>query len=71
MMHQHQCAACDQPLTCCCDDRRGIDRETGKKRRILCRDCFEMERLLKAYYAGDLEATTKLEQAERKAAGQG
>jgi hypothetical protein len=49
-IHQHNCFSCGDPLTCCCPDKRQIDRATGKQRKILCDFCAELERQLKEFY---------------------
>lgn len=37
--HYHTCAVCEVTLICVCNDRRQVDRETGKPRRLLCVAC--------------------------------
>lgn len=43
VIHTHKCYACDDPLTCCCADRRQMDRLTGKERRLYCVWCQMVE----------------------------
>ena len=50
MIHTHKCYLCEAELTCCCPDRRDVDRVTGKERRILCLDCEQMQKELKAFF---------------------
>lgn len=38
-VHTHKCCACEAELTCSCNDRRQVDRLTGKERRLYCVGC--------------------------------
>ena len=44
MIHQHECEVCEAKLTCCCPDRRSIDRLTGKRRKFYCLTCEQISR---------------------------
>jgi len=59
--HYHACAICDVTLICVCDDKRQVDRVTGKPRRLLCVACGEirdgMRELDERDELGELEAT--------------
>lgn len=37
--HYHECASCGVTLVCVCQDRRQVDRLTGKPRKLLCVKC--------------------------------
>jgi hypothetical protein len=41
-IHTHRCWSCEEEMTCCCGDRRQVDRLTGKERRLLCLGCIEV-----------------------------
>jgi len=50
--HYHQCAICEVTLICCCNDKRQVDRLTGKLRRLLCVQCGDIQAAM-----WDLDAT--------------
>jgi hypothetical protein len=39
MIHTHKCIECQVPMTCCCEDRRDVNRLTGKRRPLRCATC--------------------------------
>jgi hypothetical protein len=39
MIHTHKCVECQVPMTCCCEDRRDVNRLTGKRRPLRCATC--------------------------------
>jgi hypothetical protein len=39
MIHTHKCVECQVSMTCCCEDRRDVDRLTGKRRSLRCLGC--------------------------------
>jgi hypothetical protein len=57
--HLHECAVCEVTLICVCNDKRQVDRATGKPRRLLCVTCGEIA-----------EGMRELERAEQQAARQ-
>lgn len=61
MLHWHKCFSCEEPLTCCCDDRRQADRLTGKQRKIFCLDCQDLRDKLELACEGE---TIKLERMQ-------
>jgi RNase P subunit RPR2 len=42
-IHEHECHACSKVLSCCCGDRRKMDRMTGKRRVFWCLECAEFK----------------------------
>lgn len=52
-LHLHTCSSCGDPVTCCCPDRRQVDRATGKVRKILCIFCDDLEKQLRAFFANE------------------
>lgn len=42
ILHEHVCTECGRTVTCCCKDRRRVDRLSMRARRIRCVECLEM-----------------------------
>ena len=57
-LHLHTCQGCDVELTCCCADRRALDRVTGEPRAFYCVSCQEYRNDLLTLTGADAEDIT-------------